>query len=70
LEKEKHVVLFVFQLAVDWWLVEDHGLSVGGVMVELESDGGRTAVRLDEQLFMMMQLPSTWQRLLIHRSLF
>ena len=60
LEEEKCVVLFVFQLASCWELVDYHGLSIGGIMEEFKSNGGSSAVRPDEQLFMMMQFPSTW----------
>ena len=38
-------------------------------MEEFKSNGGSSAVRSDEQLFMMVQLPSTGYELIIHRWL-
>jgi hypothetical protein len=54
LEEEKRVVPFCFQPAAYRGLIENDGLSVGGVMEELESNGGGAGVRPDEYLFVMM----------------
>jgi len=66
LEQVVTVVPFCFQLAPCRRLINNNGLTIGRIMEELQTNGGSTDVRPDEDVFLMMQLPADWHEVLLH----
>ena len=66
LEEEEGVESLGFEFAVGWGLVELHRLAVRGAMVELEAYDGRAGGDFIEELFMMVQVPSSLFLVVLH----
>ena len=66
LEEEEGVESLGFKFAVGWGLVEPHRLAVRGAVVELEVYYGCACGDFIEELFVMVQVPSSLFLVVLH----
>jgi len=66
LEEEEGVETLGLELAVGWWSVQVDCLTVWGAVVELEAYDGRACGDFVEELFVMVQVPSSWFLVALH----